>query len=132
MGGCSRIPIPRSAGQAALNIAIKRRQGDIMALLIAAGSLGVKAAAPVCLGWDDIASQDSWGNNILHALVTVAEDFQMQNDFVKCMYDMILRRTGSWELETKRIRRPHAAAAGSQDGQGRGAARGAGGGAWKR
>lgn len=50
----------------------------------------------------DIASQDSRGNNILHALVTVAEDFKTQNDFVKRMYDMILLRSGNWELETMR------------------------------
>ncbi|KAB1265027.1 Transient receptor potential cation channel subfamily V member 3 [Camelus dromedarius] len=50
----------------------------------------------------DITSQDSRGNNILHALVTVAEDFKTQNDFVKRMYDMILRRSGNWELETMR------------------------------
>lgn len=48
----------------------------------------------------DITSQDSRGNNILHALVTVAEDFKTQNDFVKRMYDMILLKSGSWELET--------------------------------
>lgn len=48
----------------------------------------------------DITSQDSRGNNILHALVTVAEDFKTQNDFVKRMYDMILLRSGTWELET--------------------------------
>ncbi|XP_071066500.1 transient receptor potential cation channel subfamily V member 3 isoform X3 [Dasypus novemcinctus] len=48
----------------------------------------------------DITSQDSRGNNILHALVTVAEDFKTQNDFVKHMYDMILLRSGNWELET--------------------------------
>ncbi|XP_029068601.1 transient receptor potential cation channel subfamily V member 3 isoform X1 [Monodon monoceros] len=50
----------------------------------------------------DITSQDSRGNNILHALVTVAEDFKTQNDFVKHMYDMILLRSGNWELETMR------------------------------
>lgn len=50
----------------------------------------------------DITSQDSRGNNILHALVTVAEDFKTQNDFVKRMYDMILLRSGNWELETMR------------------------------
>ncbi|XP_051847489.1 transient receptor potential cation channel subfamily V member 3-like [Antechinus flavipes] len=48
----------------------------------------------------DIASQDSQGNNILHALVTVAEDCRTQNDFVKEMYDMILRRSEDPELET--------------------------------
>ncbi|XP_078211538.1 uncharacterized protein LOC144580171 isoform X2 [Callithrix jacchus] len=50
----------------------------------------------------DIASQDSRGNNILHALVTMAENFQTQNDLVKRMYNMILWRSGSWELETTR------------------------------
>jgi len=50
----------------------------------------------------DITSQDSRGNNILHALVTVAEDFKTQNDFVKRMYDMILLRSRTWELETTR------------------------------
>lgn len=50
----------------------------------------------------DITSQDSRGNNILHALVTVAEDFKTQNDFVRRMYDMILLRSGNWELETMR------------------------------
>ncbi|XP_056663637.1 transient receptor potential cation channel subfamily V member 3 [Monodelphis domestica] len=48
----------------------------------------------------DIASQDSRGNNILHALVTVAEDFKTQNDFVKEMYDMILLRSRDPALET--------------------------------
>ena len=48
----------------------------------------------------DITSQDSRGNNILHALVTEAEDFKTQNDFVKRMYDIILLRSGNWELET--------------------------------
>ncbi|XP_054111601.1 transient receptor potential cation channel subfamily V member 3 isoform X5 [Callithrix jacchus] len=123
-------------GQTALNIAIERRQGDITALLIAAGA-DVNAHAkgaffnpknqhegfyfgetPLALAactnqpeivellmeheHTDIASQDSRGNNILHALVTVAEDFQTQNDFVKRMYDTILRRSSSWELETTR------------------------------
>ena len=50
----------------------------------------------------DITSQDSRGNNILHALVTVAEDFKTQNDFVMHMYDIILLRSGTWELETMR------------------------------
>ncbi|XP_043852180.1 transient receptor potential cation channel subfamily V member 3 isoform X1 [Dromiciops gliroides] len=48
----------------------------------------------------DIARQDSRGNNILHALVTVAEDSKTQNDFVKEMYDMILLRSQDPELET--------------------------------
>ncbi|XP_047400980.1 transient receptor potential cation channel subfamily V member 3 isoform X4 [Sciurus carolinensis] len=123
-------------GQTALNIAIERRQGDITAVLIAAGA-DVNAHAkgvffnpkyqhegfyfgetPLALAactnqpeivqllmeneQTDIASQDSRGNNILHALVTVAEDFKTQNDFVKRMYDMILLRSGNWELETTR------------------------------
>ncbi|XP_061031069.1 transient receptor potential cation channel subfamily V member 3 isoform X1 [Eubalaena glacialis] len=123
-------------GQTALNIAIERRQGDITALLIAAGA-DVNAHAkgvffnpkyqhegfyfgetPLALAactnqpeivqllmdneQTDITSQDSRGNNILHALVTVAEDFKTQNDFVKHMYDMILLRSGNWELETTR------------------------------
>ncbi|XP_031207099.1 transient receptor potential cation channel subfamily V member 3 isoform X5 [Mastomys coucha] len=123
-------------GQTALNIAIERRQGDITAVLIAAGA-DVNAHAkgvffnpkyqhegfyfgetPLALAactnqpeivqllmeneQTDITSQDSRGNNILHALVTVAEDFKTQNDFVKRMYDMILLRSGNWELETMR------------------------------
>ncbi|XP_036691486.1 transient receptor potential cation channel subfamily V member 3 isoform X4 [Balaenoptera musculus] len=123
-------------GQTALNIAIERRQGDITALLIAAGA-DVNAHAkgvffnpkyqhegfyfgetPLALAactnqpeivqllmdneQTDITSQDSRGNNILHALVTVAEDFKTQNDFVKHMYDMILLKSGNWELETTR------------------------------
>ncbi|CAK7291785.1 Transient receptor potential cation channel subfamily V member 3 [Vulpes lagopus] len=113
-------------GQTALNIAIERRQGDLTALLIAAGA-DVNAHARgvffnpkyqhegfyfACTNQPeivqllmeneqtDITSQDSRGNNILHALVTVAEDFKTQNDFVKRMYDMILLRSGTWELET--------------------------------
>ncbi|XP_043439340.1 transient receptor potential cation channel subfamily V member 3 isoform X1 [Prionailurus bengalensis] len=121
-------------GQTALNIAIERRQGDVTAVLIAAGA-DVNAHArgvffnpkyqhegfyfgetPLALAactnqpeivqllmeneQTDITSQDSRGNNILHALVTVAEDFKTQNDFVKRMYDMILLRSGTWELET--------------------------------
>ncbi|XP_055453337.1 transient receptor potential cation channel subfamily V member 3 isoform X1 [Psammomys obesus] len=123
-------------GQTALNIAIERRQGDITAVLIAAGA-DVNAHAkgvffnpkyqhegfyfgetPLALAactnqpeivqllmenaQTDISSQDSRGNNILHALVTVAEDFKTQNDFVKRMYDMILLRSGNWALETMR------------------------------
>ncbi|XP_014436835.3 transient receptor potential cation channel subfamily V member 3 [Pelodiscus sinensis] len=48
----------------------------------------------------DITSQDSRGNNILHALVTVAEDFKTQNDFVIRMYDMILLKSKNRTLET--------------------------------
>uniref|UniRef100_A0A8C9G9K6 Transient receptor potential cation channel subfamily V member 3 n=1 Tax=Pavo cristatus TaxID=9049 RepID=A0A8C9G9K6_PAVCR len=47
----------------------------------------------------NIASQDSRGNNILHALVTVAEDFNTQNDFVIRMYDMILLKSKDRNLE---------------------------------
>uniref|UniRef100_A0A8D0GU96 Transient receptor potential cation channel subfamily V member 3 n=1 Tax=Sphenodon punctatus TaxID=8508 RepID=A0A8D0GU96_SPHPU len=48
----------------------------------------------------NITSQDSRGNNILHALVTVAEDFKTQNDFVIRIYDMILLKSKSRTLET--------------------------------
>ncbi|XP_078206312.1 transient receptor potential cation channel subfamily V member 3-like [Callithrix jacchus] len=132
----SRAPLPGSAGQAALNIAIKRQQEDITALLIAARAdvnahakgaffnpknqhesfyfCETPLALAVCTNQPkivellmehqrtDIASQDSRGNNILHALVTMAENFQTQNDLVKRMYNMILWRSGSWELETTR------------------------------
>ncbi|KAM3854792.1 transient receptor potential cation channel subfamily V member 3 [Vipera latastei] len=47
----------------------------------------------------DIMSQDARGNNILHALVTVAEDFKTQNDFVRRMYDAILLKSRSRDLE---------------------------------
>uniref|UniRef100_A0A8C5WZY0 Transient receptor potential cation channel subfamily V member 3 n=1 Tax=Malurus cyaneus samueli TaxID=2593467 RepID=A0A8C5WZY0_9PASS len=48
----------------------------------------------------NISSQDSRGNNILHALVTVAEDSKTQNDFVIRMYDMILLKSKDRNLET--------------------------------
>lgn len=48
----------------------------------------------------NISSQDSRGNNILHALVTVAEDSKTQNDFVIRMYDMILLKSKDRSLET--------------------------------
>uniref|UniRef100_A0A8C0UXT3 Transient receptor potential cation channel subfamily V member 3 n=1 Tax=Cyanistes caeruleus TaxID=156563 RepID=A0A8C0UXT3_CYACU len=48
----------------------------------------------------NISSQDSRGNNILHALVTVAEDSKTQNDFVMRMYDMILLKSKDRNLET--------------------------------
>lgn len=48
----------------------------------------------------DIISQDSRGNNILHALVTVSEDFKTQNDFVRRMYDTILLKSRNRDLET--------------------------------
>ncbi|XP_066490950.1 transient receptor potential cation channel subfamily V member 3 [Tiliqua scincoides] len=47
----------------------------------------------------DITSQDSRGNNILHALVTVSEDFKTQNDFVRRMYDTILLKSRNRDLE---------------------------------
>lgn len=50
----------------------------------------------------NISSQDSRGNNILHALVTVAEDLKTQNDFVIRMYDMILLKSKDKTLETTR------------------------------
>ncbi|XP_063147163.1 transient receptor potential cation channel subfamily V member 3 [Candoia aspera] len=48
----------------------------------------------------DIMAQDARGNNILHALVTVAEDFKTQNDFVRQMYNTILLKSKSRDLET--------------------------------
>lgn len=78
---------PRSPGETPLALAACTNQPEIVQLLMENEQT-------------DITSQDSRGNNILHALVTVAEDFKTQNDFVKRMYDMILLRSGTWELET--------------------------------
>ncbi|XP_019401288.1 PREDICTED: transient receptor potential cation channel subfamily V member 3 [Crocodylus porosus] len=121
-------------GQAALNIAIERRQYDIAKTLIEKGAdVNARAegvffnpkykhegfyfgetslALAACTNQPDIVqllmansrtditSQDSRGNNILHALVTVAEDFKTQNDFVIRMYDMILLKSKARMLET--------------------------------
>lgn len=78
---------PLSSGETPLALAACTNQPEIVQLLMENEQT-------------DITSQDSRGNNILHALVTVAEDFKTQNDFVKRMYDMILLKSGNWELET--------------------------------
>lgn len=79
--------LPTAPGETPLALAACTNQPEIVQLLMENEQT-------------DITSQDSRGNNILHALVTVAEDFKTQNDFVKRMYDMILLRSGTWELET--------------------------------
>ncbi|XP_069470035.1 transient receptor potential cation channel subfamily V member 3 [Ambystoma mexicanum] len=48
----------------------------------------------------DIAIQDSRGNTVLHALVTVAENSEAQNDFIIRMYDMILTESNNKTLES--------------------------------
>nr|XP_033778345.1 transient receptor potential cation channel subfamily V member 3 [Geotrypetes seraphini] len=48
----------------------------------------------------DIAMQDSRGNTVLHALVTVAENSAAQNDFIIRMYDTILINCKDKTLET--------------------------------
>ncbi|NXU90226.1 TRPV3 protein, partial [Xiphorhynchus elegans] len=74
-------------GETALALAACTNQPDIVQLLMDNAST-------------NISSQDSRGNNILHALVTVAEDFKTQNDFVVRMYDMILLKSKDRNLET--------------------------------
>nr|XP_020664683.1 transient receptor potential cation channel subfamily V member 3 isoform X2 [Pogona vitticeps] len=73
-------------GETPLALAACTNQPDIVELLMENGRT-------------DIMSQDSRGNNILHALVTVAEDFKTQNDFVRTMYDAILMKSRSRDLE---------------------------------
>ncbi|NWX60619.1 TRPV3 protein, partial [Promerops cafer] len=74
-------------GETALALAACTNQPDIIELLMDNART-------------NISSQDSRGNNILHALVTVAEDSKTQNDFVIRMYDMILLRSKDRNLET--------------------------------
>lgn len=74
-------------GETALALAACTNQPDIIELLMD----NVRT---------NISSQDSRGNNILHALVTVAEDSKTQNDFVIRMYDMILLKSKDRTLET--------------------------------
>uniref|UniRef100_A0A663FEF0 Transient receptor potential cation channel subfamily V member 3 n=1 Tax=Aquila chrysaetos chrysaetos TaxID=223781 RepID=A0A663FEF0_AQUCH len=74
-------------GETALALAACTNQPDIIQLLMENTRT-------------NITSQDSRGNNILHALVTVAEDFKTQNDFVIRMYDMILLKSKDRNLET--------------------------------
>ncbi|XP_065550705.1 transient receptor potential cation channel subfamily V member 3 isoform X2 [Lathamus discolor] len=76
-------------GETALALAACTNQPDIIQLLMENTRT-------------NITSQDSRGNNILHALVTVAEDFKTQNDFVIRMYDMILLKSKARNLETTR------------------------------
>ncbi|XP_077167353.1 transient receptor potential cation channel subfamily V member 3 [Paroedura picta] len=73
-------------GETPLALAACTNQPDIVQLLMDNGKT-------------DITSQDSRGNNILHALVTVAEDSKKQNDFVRTMYDTILLKSKSRALE---------------------------------
>ncbi|XP_029469389.1 transient receptor potential cation channel subfamily V member 3-like [Rhinatrema bivittatum] len=121
-------------GQTALNIAIERRQGDIVKKLIEKGAdINVRAkglffnpkhkyegfyfgetplALAACTNQPeimqmlmdnsriDIAMQDSRGNTVLHALVTVAENSAAQNDFIIRMYDTILINCKDKSLET--------------------------------
>ncbi|XP_038013828.1 transient receptor potential cation channel subfamily V member 3 isoform X2 [Motacilla alba alba] len=74
-------------GETALALAACTNQPDIIELLMDNART-------------NISSQDSRGNNILHALVTVAEDSKTQNDFVIRMYDMILLKSKDRNLET--------------------------------
>uniref|UniRef100_A0A8C0UZH9 Transient receptor potential cation channel subfamily V member 3 n=1 Tax=Cyanistes caeruleus TaxID=156563 RepID=A0A8C0UZH9_CYACU len=74
-------------GETALALAACTNQPDIIELLMDNART-------------NISSQDSRGNNILHALVTVAEDSKTQNDFVMRMYDMILLKSKDRNLET--------------------------------
>uniref|UniRef100_H1A1Y3 Transient receptor potential cation channel subfamily V member 3 n=1 Tax=Taeniopygia guttata TaxID=59729 RepID=H1A1Y3_TAEGU len=74
-------------GETALALAACTNQPDIIELLMDNART-------------NISSQDSRGNNILHALVTVAEDSKTQNDFVIRMYDMILLKSKDRTLET--------------------------------
>ncbi|KAJ7422181.1 hypothetical protein WISP_39355 [Willisornis vidua] len=76
-------------GETALALAACTNQPDIIQLLMDNART-------------NISSQDSRGNNILHALVTVAEDSKTQNDFVIRMYDMILLTSKDRNLETTR------------------------------
>ncbi|NXQ25786.1 TRPV3 protein, partial [Alaudala cheleensis] len=78
-------------GETALALAACTNQPDIIELLMDNART-------------NISSQDSRGNNILHALVTVAEDSTTQNDFVIRMYDMILLRSKDRNLETTKNR----------------------------
>ncbi|XP_067328189.1 transient receptor potential cation channel subfamily V member 3 [Anolis sagrei] len=73
-------------GETPLALAACTNQPDIVQLLMENGKT-------------DLMCQDSRGNNILHALVTVAEDFKTQNDFVRRMYDDILLKSRNRDLE---------------------------------
>ncbi|XP_040194576.1 transient receptor potential cation channel subfamily V member 3 [Rana temporaria] len=121
-------------GQTALNIAIERRQSDLVKCLIRKGAnLNVWAqgrffnpknkhegfyfgetplALAACTNQPDVVQllmensqtnvtiQDSLGNTVLHALVTVAENSEAQNAFIIRMYDTILRTCKNKSLES--------------------------------
>ncbi|XP_075450253.1 transient receptor potential cation channel subfamily V member 3 isoform X2 [Ascaphus truei] len=120
-------------GQTALNIAIERRQCDLVRYLIEYGAkINVRAkgrffnpknkhegfyfgetplALAACTNQPDVVQllmensqtevcfQDSLGNTVLHALVTVAENSQAQNAFIIRMYDTILKNCKNKSLE---------------------------------
>ncbi|KAM4795643.1 transient receptor potential cation channel subfamily V member 3 [Rhinophrynus dorsalis] len=121
-------------GQTALNIAIERRQFDIVKYLIEKGAkINVRAkgcffnpknkhegfyfgetplALAACTNQLDVVQllmensetnvtiQDSLGNTVLHALVTVAENSEAQNAFIIRMYDTILKTCKNKSLES--------------------------------
>ncbi|KAM4698938.1 transient receptor potential cation channel subfamily V member 3 [Discoglossus pictus] len=121
-------------GQTALNIAIERRQSDLVRYLIEKGAnINVRAkgyffnpknkhegfyfgetplALAACTNQPDVvqllmensqtnmAIQDSLGNTVLHALVTVAENSQAQNAFIIRLYDTILKTCKNKSLES--------------------------------
>ncbi|XP_066455583.1 transient receptor potential cation channel subfamily V member 3 isoform X3 [Eleutherodactylus coqui] len=121
-------------GQTALNIAIERRQSDLVKCLIKKGAnINVRAqgrffnpkrkhegfyfgetplALAACTNQPDVVQllmensktnvtiQDSLGNTVLHALVTVAENSEAQNAFIIRMYDTILRACKNKSLES--------------------------------
>ncbi|XP_053562067.1 transient receptor potential cation channel subfamily V member 3 [Bombina bombina] len=120
-------------GQTALNIAIERRQSDLVRYLIEKGAnINVRAkgrffnpknkhegfyfgetplALAACTNQPEVvqmlmensqtnvAIQDSLGNTVLHALVTVAENSQAQNAFIIRLYDTILKTCKNKSLE---------------------------------
>ncbi|XP_007894728.2 transient receptor potential cation channel subfamily V member 3 isoform X1 [Callorhinchus milii] len=73
-------------GELPLSLAACTNQPDIVTLLMASGRTDVRA-------------QDAWGNCILHALVTVADDSEDNTTFVTEMYDMILMSSQDHNLE---------------------------------
>ncbi|KAM4048343.1 transient receptor potential cation channel subfamily V member 3 [Anomaloglossus baeobatrachus] len=121
-------------GQTALNIAIERRQSDLVKCLIKKGAnINVRAqgrffnpkrkhegfyfgetplALAACTNQPEVVQllmensqtnvtiQDSLGNTVLHALVTVAENSEAQNAFIIRMYDTILRTCKNKSLES--------------------------------
>ncbi|KAM3933301.1 transient receptor potential cation channel subfamily V member 3 [Leptodactylus fuscus] len=121
-------------GQTALNIAIERRQSDLVKCLIRKGAnINARAqgrffnpkhkhegfyfgetplALAACTNQPDVVQllmensqtnvtiQDSLGNTVLHALVTVAENSEAQNAFIIRMYDTILRTCKNKSLES--------------------------------